>query len=231
MQAVILAAGRGTRMGALTESTPKPMLEVVGKTLLEHKFDALPPEVDEVILVIGYKGSTIHNAYGGSYGGKNLLYVEQENMSAGTADALWCAKDFLKGRFLVLMGDDIYSRHDIERCLAPKDGWVHLVQETEEPRSGGDIRMDKHHHIISITEGSHTGHGYIGTNFYVFDTRLFDTPMVPKAQGSPEYGLPQTAIAAARSLGIPLYAVAATGWIQITEPGDLQKAEDILARA
>jgi NDP-sugar pyrophosphorylase family protein len=228
MQAVILAAGRGMRMGALTESCPKPMLKVAGKTLLEHKFDALPKEVDEIVLVIGYMGSYIHDAYGGEYGSKKILYVEQDNITGGTADALWQAKSILRGKFVVMMGDDIYSRDDVERCLVPPDGWVQLVQESSAPRSGGNVEMDEHHRITAITEGEHTGHGYIGTNLYVLDARLFDFPLVRKSPKSNEYGLPQTVVPAAAALGIPFYAVKAKCWIQITEPDDIAKAESML---
>ena len=69
MQAVILAAGRGVRMGALTESTPKPMLQIKGRTLLEYKLAALPEEVDEVIIVVGYLGGMIQSHFGGEYNG------------------------------------------------------------------------------------------------------------------------------------------------------------------
>ncbi len=77
MQAVILAAGRGTRMGALTEHTPKPMLLVNGRPVLEYIFDSLPEEIDEVIIVVGYLGSVIQKHFGGFYKGKKILYVEQ----------------------------------------------------------------------------------------------------------------------------------------------------------
>ena len=63
MQAVILSAGRGTRMGVLTDSMPKPMLTVLGKTLLEHKFDILPSEVDEIILIVGNMGGLIQKHF------------------------------------------------------------------------------------------------------------------------------------------------------------------------
>ena len=75
MQVVILAAGRGTRMGGLTERVPKSLLEVAGKTLLEHKFDILPDDVDEIIIVVGYLGDKIREWYGDGYHSKRIQYL------------------------------------------------------------------------------------------------------------------------------------------------------------
>lgn len=229
MQAVILAAGRGTRMGKLTENMPKPLLEVGGKTLLEHKFDNMPFDVDEIIIVVGYFGSSIHDRFGGFYKDKTLLYVEQENPTGGTADALWEAKDALHDKFLVFMGDDLYSKYDSDRCAAI-DGWTMLVEKTEHMTQGGNVVVDKKGTIVAIEEGDHKGKaGLINTNMFALDTRLFDFDMVPKAPGSSEFGLPQTILAASQRSGIPFSAVESTFWIQITEPDDLEKAEQMLA--
>lgn len=227
MQAVILAAGRGTRMKDLTESVPKPMLKVLGKTLIEHKLDALPLEVDEVILVVGYQGEVIREAFGEEFGGRRIRYVVQENLD-GTMGALALAKPFLTGRFVVMMGDDIYACEDIDTCIASPD-WSVLAQKTEAMASGGRMVMDETGHIIDIVEGQHTGSGLMNTNMLVLDARLFEHPMVPKAPESQEYGLPQTVLAASLASGIPLVAVEATFWIQVTAPEDLSKAEAILA--
>lgn len=76
MRAVILAAGEGKRMRPLTEKIPKPMLQVLGRPLLEHIFDSLPDAVDEVILGIGYLGGQIKAHFGSSFGGCKIRYVE-----------------------------------------------------------------------------------------------------------------------------------------------------------
>ncbi len=224
MQAVILAAGKGTRMKELTAETPKPMLRVHGKTLIEHKLDALPAAVDEVILIVGYQGQVIRDAFGDSFGGRRIRYVEQEELN-GTMGALALAAPYLTERFVVMMGDDLYARVDIEACFA-NPGWSVLVEDTQTMASGGRMVMDGAGNIVAIEEGDHTGKpGLMNTNLFALDPRLFDEPMVPKAAGSDEYGLPQTVVAAASSLGIPLKAVLATSWIQITAPEDLAKAE------
>jgi NDP-sugar pyrophosphorylase family protein len=227
MQAVILAAGRGSRMGDLTETTPKPMLKVHGKTLLEHKLDALPRDVTEVIFIVGHYGSVIHDYFGGVYKDKTIFYVEQDVLD-GTAGALWRAKDILKGRFIVMMGDDLYSAEDIAAVQAGED-WVMAVWKTDDIK-GGVVHVDSHHRITRITEGGTSGKGFAGTNLFGLDTRIFDHPMIPKATGSAEYGLPQTVVAAAKRSGIPFSAVEATDWIQITAPEDLERAEQILSR-
>lgn len=229
MQAVILAAGRGTRMGDITDSTPKVLLEVSGKTLLEHKFDALPNNVSEIILIVGYLGSSIQNRFGGSYGDKRILYVEQEKLD-GTAGALWRARSILRDQFLVMMGDDLYSQEDMIRCISKTKGWAMGVEKREPLGIGGKVVVDSKDQIVGIEEGAHAGAGFIGTNLFALDTRIFEHPMVPKTAGSEEFGLPQTAVAAAKKLGIPFYAIPATFWVQITAPEDLQKAEEILAK-
>lgn len=227
MQAVILAAGRGTRMKELTASVPKPMLTVLGRTLIEHKLEALPSEVTEVILVIGYQGDSIKQKFGTSYNGRAIRYVEQETLD-GTAGALWKAQPLLSERFVVMMGDDLYAKEDIATCLASPD-WSVLVQSTDTMAAGGRMVTDEHGVLVAIEEGDHTGTpGRMNTNMLVLDPRIFSYPLVPKSEGSEEYGLPQTVLNASKAAGIPLVAVEATWWIQITAPEDLTKAARIL---
>ncbi len=228
MQAVILAAGRGTRMKELTEDTPKALLEVAGKPLLQYELEALPDEVTEIIIIVGYKGGAIQQRFGGEFNGKHILYVEQDTLD-GTAGALWRAKEILKDRFVVLMSDDIYSADDITACIA-KDDWVMLVSESENIQMGGSVRLDGEGTIEAIEEGSHGGKkGLINTNMFVLDTRLFQYPMLPKAPGSNEFGLPQSILPASKEAGIPFTTMKARAWIQITNPDDLKKAEEFIA--
>ncbi len=229
MQAVILAAGRGTRMKELTERSPKALLTISGRTLLEYTLDALPDDVDEVIVIVGYLGSMIHERLGPNYFGKKILYVEQEELY-GTADALWCAKDVLHERFLVLMADDIYSRRDVEAIAKAKD-WAIGVARIPSLVEGGKIETDKKGRITDIIEGAHNGApGLASTNLFCLDTRLFSQPRISKAPGAHEFGLPQTILAASIACKIPLEAMEATGWIQITNQDDIRNAEKVLQR-
>lgn len=228
MQAVILAAGKGTRMKELTQSLPKPMLTVSGKTLIEHKLAILPPEVDEVILIVGYQAEIIRAKFGDSFEGRKIRYVEQESLN-GTAGALWLAAPHLSGRFIVMMGDDLYSREDIDACFAMPE-WSVLVQRMESMSSGGQMIMDENGNLSAIEEGDHTGTpGLMNTNLFVLDPRVFEYPLVPKAEGSLEYGLPQTVLAASLTSGIPLAVVESSFWFQITAPEDLPRAEAVLS--
>lgn len=220
-----MAAGRGTRMNELTKSTPKSMLKIAGRTLLEYKFDALPDEVDEIIVVVGYLGGIIHEKFGGDYFGKRMLYVEQEELN-GTAGALWQAKDILKDRFLVMNGDNLYSLEDIRACAAQKD-WAVVVQKSDMVRTGRvEVQDGRAMRIVENTD--HTGGpGYACTNLFLLDRRIFDYPLVPKTEGSKEFGLPQTMMQAAAA--IPIAAIEASWWIELKDAVDLQKAEEILA--
>ncbi len=228
MQAVILAAGRGTRMGELTNLVPKPMLLVHGKSLLAHKIDTLSYDIDQIIFVIGYQGNIIRHAFGNEYGGRHIQYVEQTDLN-GTMGALACAAPLITGRFIVMMGDDLYGAEEVRTACETPD-WVVVVKKTDAMASGGKVSVDEHDVVIGIEEGEHHGtSGLMNTNLFVLDQRIFEYPMVPKVAGSKEYGLPQTVSKVAMEAHIPLHAVYATSWIQITAPEDIAVAEAILA--
>ncbi|MBI2035582.1 MAG: NTP transferase domain-containing protein [Candidatus Liptonbacteria bacterium] len=112
-QAVILAAGKGTRMLPFTQSVPKPLMELKGRPLLEYTMLALPREVSEIILVVGYMGDQIKNRFGRRFQNYNIFYAEQKEPK-GTFNALVAASSMLRDNFLLLMADDIYYRDDIE---------------------------------------------------------------------------------------------------------------------
>jgi glucose-1-phosphate thymidylyltransferase len=213
-------------MGGLTAHTQKVLLEVAGKTLLEHKFDILPDSFDEIVLVIGYLGAQVQERFGNSYHGKRITYVTQEDPTGGTADALWKTKTLLKKKFLVMYGDDIYAAADIQRCLA--HDWSVLVYESDIPSSGAKVVAGADGRVLEIVEsGPYGNRGAVNAGMYALDTRIFRYPLVPKERGSGEYGLPQTLLGVS---DVPLYAVKTGFWIQITEPEDLKKAEVLLAK-
>ena len=115
MQAVILSAGKSTRTYPLTITKPKPLLKVANKPIIIHTLESLVGIVDEVIIIVGYKKENIISYLGDTFKAMKIKYVTQKSQT-GTGSALACAKDFLSNKFLVMMGDDIYSKKDILKC-------------------------------------------------------------------------------------------------------------------
>ncbi|MBX0285347.1 NTP transferase domain-containing protein [Halomicroarcula sp. F28] len=109
MQAVVLAAGEGTRMRPLTENTPKPMLPVADRPLVAHTADtAIAAGAEELIFVVGYEADAVREFFGDSYGGVPVEFAVQEEQ-LGTADAVDAAREYLDGPFAVLNGDNLYD--------------------------------------------------------------------------------------------------------------------------
>ena len=140
MQAVILAAGRGTRMGPLTETTPKPLLPVADRPLAAHVADAaVAAGADELILTVGYGGDRVREYFGDERAGVPVRYAEQP-AQLGTADALAVAADLIDGDFAVLNGDSLYEAADLRRLFttAPRVGAV----EVSNPSAYGVLVTD-----------------------------------------------------------------------------------------
>lgn len=109
MKAVILAAGRGKRLGAVTRHRSKCMINYRGMPILEHivaRMVALS-DIEEIVLVVGYQAATIVRHFGTQYGRLPITYHEQPGQH-GLIDALRCAAPSVKGApFLLLLGDEV----------------------------------------------------------------------------------------------------------------------------
>lgn len=225
MQAVIMAAGLGTRLRPHTLTTPKPMLSVAGRPILEWTFASLPPDVDEVVLVVNYLKEKISAHFGDSWNGRRVRYVEQTELK-GTGDALARCAPLLNGKFLVMNGDDLYGADDVAAACS-RDLSI-LAKATDVPGRFGAFRTDTAGNLVDIIEGADIeAGGLVNAGLYVLDRRFFDYPLVPIRDGA-EFGLPQTLVTMAKDH--PIAIVKAAFWCPIGYPEDLEKATATLER-
>ena len=123
MKAVIMAGGKCTRIATVYEVVPKPMIQILGKPILEYQLENLKAQgITDIILVVGHLKQVIQNYFGDGTRispctnrpfGVNISYIE-ENEPLGTAGALYYLKNSLTDDFLLLCGDIIFDI-DIER--------------------------------------------------------------------------------------------------------------------
>lgn len=167
MKAVILAAGKGTRMRPLTEDEAKPMLKVAGKPIIEHNIDAIRDMMDEIIIVGGYRLQDFRDHFKDD---EKVTVIEQEE-ALGTAHAALQARDLVDGKTLVMNGDDIY-RTDFSDILE-YDSCV-LGKRVEEPEKFGifDIEAGRVAGIEEKPENPSSNIANIG--FYLVQEDFFD---------------------------------------------------------
>ena len=222
MQLVILASGKGKGMGELAKNVPKPMLKIKGKPILEHKLDALPREIKEVIFVIGYRGEHIMNHFKKSWGGRRITYVVQRNLN-GTGAAVHLVKSFVGERFMVMMGDDLYHKKDIKKIL--QHDLAILGHEVEDTNLFGIIKTDNRKNMTDVVEKpKRSNDNLANTGLYMMNRKFFDYELVQIASG--EYGLPQTLARMTKEHKVKVEK--AVNWFPIGNADDLKKAEEII---
>jgi UDP-N-acetylglucosamine diphosphorylase / glucose-1-phosphate thymidylyltransferase / UDP-N-acetylgalactosamine diphosphorylase / glucosamine-1-phosphate N-acetyltransferase / galactosamine-1-phosphate N-acetyltransferase len=108
MKALILAGGRGTRLDELSFNNNKCMVRVLDRPVIEYCLDCVVgTDIEDIIIVIGYRAEDIINHLGNNYKGKRIKYVIQAEQE-GLVHALECARDALAGEdFMLLLGDEI----------------------------------------------------------------------------------------------------------------------------
>jgi len=233
MDAVILAAGEGTRLRPLTSTRPKPMLPVGGKTILEWGLEALATGgVDKAVIVVGYKKEVISDFFGKEYAGIKIEYVEQKEQ-LGTAHAVSMAEGKVSGDFYVMNGDLLVTNSLIEKFLndhkkAKSHNSMCLVK-VEDPKQFGIVEL-KGNLVKSIEEKPEKPKSDLANaGIYIFGQEIFDAIRKVKKSARLEYEITDAIemfIDKERMCG---FSVGGT-WMDIGRPWDLLAANEVILK-
>ncbi|MCH8067075.1 MAG: NTP transferase domain-containing protein [Nanoarchaeota archaeon] len=220
MQAVILAAGSSTRTYPLTLTIPKPLLKVSNKTILEYNLEALKDLAEEIIIVVGYKKGMIKKFIKKNYPDLNIRFIEQREQ-LGTGHAVSLLKDKIKNKFILLMGDNIYSRKDVNKIA--KHQYSILVKKVKNPELFGVVK-EKNDILTDIIEKPKKFvSDIVSCALYSFDEKIFGLLEDIKKSERSEYELTD----AIKKLSVKndVYCVKSSSCFQISYPWDLLAAD------
>jgi bifunctional UDP-N-acetylglucosamine pyrophosphorylase/glucosamine-1-phosphate N-acetyltransferase len=199
MQAVILAAGKGLRLRPVTDNIPKALVDVCGTPLIFHILRSLPATVTEIFIVVGYLGGQIRSAIGDAFDGKTVRYATQDPLD-GTGSALRLLKDELRGKFLVVNGDDLYGADDLGRLVA--HDLAVLVAPTND-ETGSTAVVDENRRFVGIRNDVTVPPRFRVCGAYILDEQFFNYELATvTVHDKIEYSLPHTIVAIARDHAI-----------------------------
>jgi mannose-1-phosphate guanylyltransferase/phosphomannomutase len=154
MKAVILAGGKGSRLDSYTESVPKPLIKIEGKSVLEYQIDSLKKSgLTDIIISIGYLGEKITEYFGdGSKYGVKISYLKEES-PLGTGGVLYYLKERIEDDFILLFGDIVLHidwRKFIEYHHRKNGIGTFLVHSNSHPYDSDLLILDRDDKIINI---------------------------------------------------------------------------------
>jgi len=157
MQAIMLAAGKGSRLGKYTRDNTKCMLEVNGVTLLERAIDALcEADIDNFILVLGYKKDNVKNYIKEKGLDKkiNITYIDNDIYDkTNNIYSLYLAKDYLANDDTILLESDIiYNKKVIKELVNSEYESAAVIAKYEEWMDGTVVTLNKDNVINSFIE-------------------------------------------------------------------------------
>jgi len=173
MKGMILAAGRGERMGSLTINIPKPLIKVAGVTLIEHNIFRLKNAgITQIVINICWLGYKIQDYIGdGKKFGVKITYLDEKNHMLGTGGGIAKALNFFGKEPFWLVNADLYSTFQIpkKKYLKPNSfGHLVLVPNPKHHQSGDFFLRED---LLSVKSGNRP---YTYSGISLLSPRLFD---------------------------------------------------------
>ena len=235
MQAVVLAAGKGTRLQPLTDDKPKVLVEVNGTPLIQDVFDNLiDAGATELIVVVGYKAEQIIDRFGDEYAGVPITYTHQREQ-LGLAHAILQAEPHVDGDFMLMLGDNVFRGNlgDVtRRQREDRADAAFLVEEVpyEEASRYGVLDTNEYGEVVEVVEKpDDPPSNLVMTGFYTFTPAIFHACHLVQPSDRGEYELPD-AIDLLIQSGRTIDAIQLDGWrIDVGYPEDRDRAAERLA--
>lgn len=158
MQAIILAAGMGKRLGEYTQDNTKCMLEVNGVRLIDRTLETLHNvNVSRVVLVVGYKGQNVKDYVGTNYKGIPVEYVDNPIYDkTNNIYSLFLAKDYLLAEDTILLESDIiFESSVVQKLVEDESPNIALVDKYESWMDGTVVTLDEENHITHFIDKEH----------------------------------------------------------------------------
>jgi len=241
MKALIIAAGEGSRLGNLTKDEPKPLVRLLGLSLVERVIlTAKEVGIDEFIIVIGYLGKRIKEKLGdGNRYGVKIAYVENTEWERGNGVSVSKARESLKENFVLLMSDHIFDTRILKELINYdlKDSVV-LVVDKREPLPGDTRVLEKKGKIVKIGKNIEKAN-CIDTGLFLCSPKIFSYVQETVKEGREEFadGIAQAAknrdaevfdITRIESYASKMRKDIKPWWIDIDTKEDLKKAKKII---
>ncbi len=186
MKAVILAAGKGTRMWPLTEGKTKVLLPVAGRPFLHFLLqEFIKAGFDEIGIVVGHGKEQIEEFVKAN---KLKVTLIEQKEQLGTANAIAAAEIFTKGEdFVVTMGDGLYSAEDLKKLVVDDDK-IYVACHEVEDATGYGVVVEKDGSIESIVEKpDKPPSNLINLGAYKFTPKIFEAIKNTKLSSRKEY--------------------------------------------
>ena len=129
MKVMILAAGRGVRMGSLTEQHPKPLLKIAGRALIEHHILSLKKQgFSDFVINVAYRGNQIKTALGsGEQWGVHIEYSNEGDQALETGGGIFKALPLLGEKPFLVVSADVWTDFPYANLKTKIDKNIHLV--------------------------------------------------------------------------------------------------------
>lgn len=246
MQAIILAAGMGRRLGEYTRNNTKCMVEVNGTRLIDRLLGQLSRlDLQRVVVVVGYEGDKLKNHLGNQYNGLKIEYVSNPIYDkTNNIYSLWLAKEqLLEDDTLLVESDLIFDDSLFDMILECEHQNVALVDKYESWMDGTMVRLDDDHNIVNFIpkkafKYSDIEHYYKTVNIYKFSREFSANIYIPfleayiRALGNNEYyEQVLRVITLIDSCDLKALPLCGQRWYEIDDVQDLRIAEAMFAEA